>query len=104
MIRRPPRSTLFPYTTLFRSLSSLWPLLMVAFVGTLNPSSGDVSVFLPLDHTLLAAAAPADARTSVFARYSFAGSLFGAIGALAAAGPGWLCPPGGLAVPQGLRA
>src|SRR6266480_6442334 len=32
MIRRPPRSTLFPYTTLFRSrativLSSVWPVL-----------------------------------------------------------------------------
>src|SRR2546430_8997906 len=28
MIRRPPRSTLFPYTTLFRSLgfSCLWPV------------------------------------------------------------------------------
>src|SRR2546430_4258404 len=26
MIRRPPRSTLFPYTTLFRSLSALFPL------------------------------------------------------------------------------
>src|SRR6202044_3955007 len=24
MIRRPPRSTLFPYTTLFRSLSKFW--------------------------------------------------------------------------------
>src|SRR5260370_32197851 len=24
MIRRPPRSTLFPYTTLFRSLPALW--------------------------------------------------------------------------------
>src|SRR5256885_3807730 len=56
----------------FAGLSSLWPLLIVAFVGTLNPSSGDVSLFLPLDHTLLAAAAPADARTSVFVRYSFA--------------------------------
>src|SRR6266581_7207826 len=27
MIRRPPRSTLFPYTTLFRSRASLLPLL-----------------------------------------------------------------------------
>src|SRR5215208_8007924 len=27
MIRRPPRSTLFPYTTLFRSQSSLWTWL-----------------------------------------------------------------------------
>src|SRR6202034_4817200 len=25
MIRRPPRSTLFPYTTLFRSSPSCWP-------------------------------------------------------------------------------
>src|SRR2546430_13964263 len=25
MIRRPPRSTLFPYTTLFRSVSDPWP-------------------------------------------------------------------------------
>src|SRR3989442_6211803 len=25
MIRRPPRSTLFPYTTLFRSTSASWP-------------------------------------------------------------------------------
>src|SRR2546427_9459756 len=25
MIRRPPRSTLFPYTTLFRSCSTRWP-------------------------------------------------------------------------------
>src|SRR5258707_11445304 len=26
MIRRPPRSTLFPYTTLFRSHSRTWPI------------------------------------------------------------------------------
>src|SRR5438874_4096553 len=26
MIRRPPRSTLFPYTTLFRSMAGEWPL------------------------------------------------------------------------------
>src|SRR2546422_5245986 len=28
MIRRPPRSTLFPYTTLFRSERSQWPVPM----------------------------------------------------------------------------
>src|SRR5258708_29754015 len=32
MIRRPPRSTLFPYTTLFRSLSKSVPQLVVARV------------------------------------------------------------------------
>src|SRR3712207_8591769 len=30
MIRRPPRSTLFPYTTLFRSLMGIWPLIAAA--------------------------------------------------------------------------
>ena len=30
MIRRPPRSTLFPYTTLFRSLSSIFGVLATA--------------------------------------------------------------------------
>jgi len=35
MIRRPPRSTLFPYTTLFRSLSSFWVLFSVVVGGAL---------------------------------------------------------------------
>src|SRR3989449_5586407 len=30
MIRRPPRSTLFPYTTLFRSPEGAWPILTYA--------------------------------------------------------------------------
>src|SRR5258708_32637256 len=33
MIRRPPRSTLFPYTTLFRS---------AAFLGTINPDTNKI--------------------------------------------------------------
>src|SRR2546422_9668506 len=36
MIRRPPRSTLFPYTTLFRSLG-----LAIALVGTAPASAAD---------------------------------------------------------------
>src|SRR2546429_323801 len=38
MIRRPPRSTLFPYTTLFRSLLTLWvcKLLMLICILTKN--------------------------------------------------------------------
>ena len=39
----------------FATLTQLWPLVVVAFVGTLNPSNGDVSVFLPLEHAVLAA-------------------------------------------------
>ena len=67
--------------------SSFLPLLVIAFVGTLNPSSGDVSLFLPLEHARLAEAAQGEARTSLFARYSLLGALFAAVGALAAALP-----------------
>ena len=71
----------------FAGLSSFWPLLLVAFMGTLNPSSGDASVFMPLDHTMLANAPD---RTSVFARYTFIGSMAGAVGALISGLPEWL--------------
>src|SRR5438105_8554302 len=39
MIRRPPRSTLFPYTTLFRSLLHVWNSLCSDRPGLLNPAS-----------------------------------------------------------------
>jgi MFS family permease len=71
----------------FAILTSFWPLLVVAIVGTLNPSSGDVSVFLPLEHAVLAHAATDRERTAVFARYSLAGALAGALGALFAGAP-----------------
>ena len=70
--------------------STFWPLLVVAFAGTLNPSSGDVSLFLPLEHARIAEAADGDSRTALFARYSLMGSLLSAFGALAAALPGIL--------------
>jgi len=71
----------------FAGVASFWPLLVVAFVGTLNPSSGDVSVFLPLEHARLAHAAAGRARIALFARYSVLGALFASLGALAAAAP-----------------
>lgn len=74
----------------FASLSSLWPLLVVAFVGTLNPSSGDVSLFLPLEHARLAESAESSARTALFARYSLVGALSAALGALLAGLPDWI--------------
>ena len=46
MIRRPPRSTLFPYTTLFRSvgyygaattLCNAWPFILTAIIDSANP-------------------------------------------------------------------
>lgn len=64
-----------------------WPLLLVGFLGTLNPSSGDVSLFLPLEQALLADAAGDRSRTALFAAYSLTGSLVAALGALAAGVP-----------------
>lgn len=71
----------------FIFVTDFWPLLLIAFVGTLNPSSGDVSVFLPLEQALLAQTVTARSRTALFARYSLIGALVGAIGAQAAGVP-----------------
>jgi MFS family permease len=87
----------------FAASSSFWPLLLVAFVGTLNPSSGDVSLFLPLEHARIAEAADGDARTALFARYSLMGSLLSAFGALAAAVPGLLTAWTGMSPLDALR-
>lgn len=65
-------------------------LLIVAFVGTINPSGGSTSVFVPLEHTVLSGAVEPARRTWAFARYSLLGALAGAAGSLAAATPEWL--------------
>ena len=88
----------------FASLSALWPLLVVAFCGPLNPSGGDVSVFLPLEHSILATVTAPEKRTTMFARYSFLGSISGALGALATAIPDWLASSAGWAMLDALRA
>ncbi len=67
-------------------------LLVVAFAGTINPSAGSVSVFVPVEHAVLAREVADTARTRMFARYSLVGALAGAVGALAAAIPDLLAP------------
>jgi MFS family permease len=71
----------------FATFEDFWPLLLIAFVGTLNPSSGDVSVFLPLEQAQLARIVSDSGRTRLFARYSFVGSIAAAVGALGAGLP-----------------
>jgi MFS family permease len=71
----------------FAFVTDFWPLIAIAFVGTLNPSSGDVSVFLPLEHAMLSRVVEDRDRTAVFARYSIVGSLVAALGSLAAGLP-----------------
>jgi len=87
----------------FAASTSWWPLLVIAFVGTMNPSSGDVSVFLPLEQATLAGMARGHSRTALFARYSVLGALCAAVGALAAAVPDWLGASFGLASADALR-
>jgi MFS family permease len=72
----------------FALVTDFWPLLVIAIVGTLNPSSGDVSVFLPLEHAVLSRVVADQERTATFARYSLVGSLVAAAGSLAAGVPG----------------
>ncbi|MDO9596513.1 MAG: MFS transporter [Azoarcus sp.] len=75
-------------------VGDFWPLLLVAFVGTMNPSSGDVSVFLPLEHAWLADSAQGEVRTFLFSRYTFVGALCAAVGSLATAIPQFLTDAG----------
>ena len=71
----------------FAAVSDFWPLLVIAVVGTLNPSSGGVSVFVPLEHAAISRTVEDRARTGAFARYSLVGSLVAALGALFAGFP-----------------
>src|SRR3954471_24085521 len=71
----------------FASITAFWPLFVVAFVGTINPSSGDVTLFLPTEQAVLAETSDPRDRVALFAWYNVAGTLAGALGALAAGLP-----------------
>lgn len=73
----------------FATFTSFWPLALVGLIGTLNPSGGDVSVFLPTEQALLPATVSDDQRTALFARYSLIGTLVAAVGAALAGIPEW---------------
>jgi MFS family permease len=74
----------------FAATTTFWILIVVAVVGTLNPSSGDVSVFLPTEQAL-------------YGRYGLVGSALGALGALAAVVPETLADHSRLSERQALR-
>src|SRR2546427_4065897 len=77
MIRRPPRSTLFPYTTLFRSvgISMALPVVPTAALSAVPPS--DIGKASGVDSTM-------QRFGSVFA-VAVASAVFGAFGKLGAA-------------------
>ena len=71
----------------FAATTEFWPLLLIAVVGTMNPTSGDASIFVPLEQTVLTETIEPRRRTALFARYSVIGSCATALGVLAAAFP-----------------
>ncbi len=70
--------------------TNLMVVLIIVFIGTLNPSTGDIGALVPIEQALLARDAGDDRRTRVFARYSLIGTFATAAGALAAALPDML--------------
>ncbi len=66
----------------FTIATNFWVLLAVAVVGTMNPSAGDVSIFLPIEQSLLSEGAAPHDRTALFAHYNLGGIFAAALGAL----------------------
>ncbi len=64
-----------------------WMIFAVAIIGTLNPSAGDVSLFLPVEQASLAETIDPSDLTAAFAIYNVGGAFAGAFGALASGLP-----------------
>jgi MFS family permease len=79
---------------MFPAAETIALVLLVAFIGSINPSGGDLGMLVPLEHALLTRETADRDRTSVFARYSLIGALTAAVGALAAALPELLAAHG----------
>src|SRR3989441_2464993 len=79
MIRRPPRSTLFPYTTLFRSLSATAQGQRSRYRG---PGAADEPTFVMAGpHTVVSDTAANGAVTqTVLPRFAQASGVWGGIG------------------------
>jgi MFS family permease len=62
-------------------------VVAIAFIGTMNPTTGGEGVHVPLEQASLAQEAADRERTHIFARYSLIGALSIAVGALVAGTP-----------------
>lgn len=71
----------------FAGFETFWPILAVAVLGTLNPSGGDVTPFLPVEQAVLAGATSERTRTTVYAWYNLGGAFAAALGALSVGAP-----------------
>jgi MFS family permease len=71
----------------FAGAEQFAPIVAIGFMGTINPSSGDIGFFIPLEHAFLAREVSDHDRTHTFAHYSLIGGLSTAAGSLVAAAP-----------------
>lgn len=62
-------------------------IMLIAVIGTVNPTIGDIGVHVPLEQAFLADRSSDDQRTLILAHYSFIGALAIAGGALTAGAP-----------------
>lgn len=87
----------------FAVFVDFWPLALVGLIGTLNPSGGDVSAFLPTEQAVLPSTIADSERTALFARYGLVGILVAAVGAALAGIPEALAGPLGISDQTALR-
>ena len=80
--------------TALPSFQHLPVIVAIAFIGTINPTSGDIGIHIPLEQTVLAGKASDQTRTRMFSRYSLVGALSIAAGALAAGLPDFMTSTG----------
>jgi MFS family permease len=80
-------AVLMAATGVMLNVEDLLLIVVVAFIGTVNPSAGDVGMLVPLEQTMLTLDVTDRDRTRVFARYSLIGAMSSAAGALSAAVP-----------------
>jgi MFS family permease len=83
-------SGLMVVTGLAFAASNTYAVVLVALIGTINPSAGSVSIFVPLEHAVLSRSVADAERTKMFARYSLVGAFAAALGALASGSPDFL--------------
>ncbi len=87
----------------FASTTVFVVLLVVGVIGTMNPTSGDVSVFSPVEQSLVPATVSDTDRTAMFARYVFTGTLAAAAGSLAVGLPEWIAHATAISESDALR-
>ena len=87
-------AVLMAATGVMLNVEDLLLIVVVAFIGTVNPSGGDVGMLVPLEQTMLSRDVTDRDRTRVFARYSLVGAMSSAAGALSAAVPDLLVDAG----------